>query len=54
MNLFMNQILDAQTTEPKVEEEKTNEPKETHDTAMVLWECETTLGIDEEDRTKEI
>ena len=27
MNLVINQILDAQLTEPRVEEKKTNEPK---------------------------
>ena len=30
MTLVMNQIVDAQLTEPEVEEEKTNEPEETH------------------------
>ena len=54
MTLVMNQILDAQITEPKVEEEKTNEPEETHETTMVLWDCSPTLGLNEEETTKEI
>ena len=37
MALVMNQILEAQITKPEVEEEKTNEPEETHETTMVLW-----------------
>ena len=52
MTLVMNQILDAQITEPEVEEEKTNESEETHETTMVLWDCAPTLGLDEEEPTK--
>ena len=50
----MNQILDAQIIEPEVEEEKTNEIEETHENAMLLWDCAPTLGLDEEEPTKEI
>ena len=45
MTLVMNQILDAKLTELEVEEEKTNEPEETHETTMVLWDYGPTLGI---------
>ena len=51
MTLVMNQILDAQITKPEVEEEKTIEPEETHETTMVLWDCAPTLRLDEEDAT---
>ena len=54
MTLVMNQILDAQITELEVEEEKTNELEETHETMMVLWDCAPTLGLDEEDPIEEI
>ena len=37
-----------------MEEEKTNEPEETHETTMVLWDRAPTLGLDEEKPTKEI
>ena len=45
MTLVMNQILDAQITDSELEEEKTNEPEETHETTMVLWDYGPTLGI---------
>ena len=54
MTLVMNQILDVQIIEPEVEEEKTNEPEETNETTMVLWDCAPTLGLNEEDPTEEI
>ena len=54
MTLVMNQILDAQITYPKVEEEKENEPEETHETTMVLCDYAPTLGLDEEEPTEEI
>ena len=54
MTLVMNQILDAQLTEPEVEEEKNNEPEETHKTTMVLWDCVPTLGLNEDEPTEEI
>ena len=54
MTLVMNQILDAQITEPEVEEEKPNEPEETYETTMLLWDCAPTLGLDEEEPTEEI
>ena len=54
MTLVMNQILDAQMTEPGVKEEKTNEPKESHETTMVLWDCAPTLGLEEEELMEEI
>ena len=41
----MNQILDAQITEHEVEEEKTNEPEETHETTLVLWDYVSTMGL---------
>ena len=54
MTLVMNQILDAQLTEPEVEEEKSNELEESHATTLVLWDCEPTLGLDEEEPTEQI
>ena len=54
MTLVMNQILDVQITDREVEEEKANEPEETHETTMVLWDCAPTLGLNEEDPTEEI
>ena len=50
----MNQILDAQITKPEVEEGKTNEPEETHETKMVLWDSAPIPRLDEEEPTKEI
>ena len=48
MNLVMNQLLDAQLTEPKVKQEKEIETEETsEETTMVLWECMTMLGLEE-------
>ena len=52
MNLVMNQILYAQIIDPEVKEEKTNEPKESHETTMVLWDRAPTLGLDEEEPTE--
>ena len=54
MNLVMNQILNAQITDPEVEEEKTNAPEETHETTMVLWDCAPALELDEEEPNEEI
>ena len=54
MNLVMNQILYAQLIDPEVEEEKANEPEETHETTMVLWGFAPTLGLNEEEPTEEI
>ena len=54
MALVMNQILYAQIENPEVEEEKTNEPEERHETKMVLWDCVPTPELNEEDPTKEI
>ena len=55
MNLVMNQILDAQLTEPEVEEEKNNEPEETHEeTTMVLWDYVSILGLNDEKPTEDI
>ena len=54
MTLVMNQILDAQITEPEVEEEKPNEPEETCKTIMVLWDCAPTLGLGEDESNEEI
>ena len=45
MSLVMNQILEAQLTNPEAEEEKTNEPEETHETTLVLWDCVSTMGL---------
>ena len=53
MTLVMNQILDAQITEPGVKEEKTNEPKESHETTMVLWDCAPMSGLEEEEPNEE-
>ena len=49
----MNQILDAHKTDTKMEEEKTNEPEESNETTMVLWDCAPTMGLDEEEPTEE-
>ena len=54
VTLVMNQILDAQITEPEVKEEKKNEPEVAHETTMVLWGCAPTLGLEEEEPTEEI
>ena len=54
MTLVMNQILDAQITEPEVKEEKTNESEVAHETTMVLWDCAPTLGLEEEEPMEEI
>ena len=54
MTLVMNQILDAQITDPKVKEKKTNEPEEGHETTMVLWDCAPMLGLEEEEPMEEI
>ena len=49
MSLVMNQLLDAQLTEPKVEEYQTNE-----ETMMVLWDWAPTLELSEEEQREEI
>ena len=49
MTLVMNQILDAQITNPEVKEEKTNEPEVAHETTMVLWDSAPTLGLEDEE-----
>ena len=55
MTLVMNQLLDSQLTEPKEEEDQTNEPEETNEeTMMVLWDWATTMGLSEEEHTEEI
>ena len=55
MTLVMNQLLDFKLTEPVVEEEKANEPKEAPEgTTMVMWDCMSTLGLDEEQTPKEV
>ena len=54
ITLVMNQILDAQINEPEVKEERTNEPRESHETTMVLWDCTPMLGLEEEDPNEEI
>ena len=55
MTLVMNQLLYAKLIELEVEEEKTNEPEETHEeTTMVLWDCVPTLELNEEEPTEEI
>ena len=54
MTLVMNQILDVQITDCEVAEENANEPKETHETTMVLCDYAPTLGLDEEEPTEEI
>ena len=55
MTLVMNQILDAQITKPVVEKEKESKLDETpEETTMVLWDCMSTLGLEEEESTEEI
>ena len=54
MTSVMNQILDAQTTDSEVKEERTNEPEEPSETTMVLCDCAPMSGLEEEDPTKEI
>ena len=55
MTLVMNQLLDAQLIEPEVEEDQTNEMKDTNEeTTMVLWDWAPTLGFSEEAQTEEI
>ena len=50
MNLVVNQILDVQLTEPEVKEEKEIETETTsEETTMVLWDCMTMLGLEEEE-----
>ena len=45
MTLFMNQILDAQITEPEVKKERTNKPEEPPETTIVLWDYAPILGL---------
>ena len=54
MTLVMNKILDAQINEPKVKEERANEPEEPPETTMVLWDYAPMLGLEEEEPTEEI
>ena len=55
MNLVVNQLLDVQLIERKDKEEKEIETEATSkETNMVLWDCMTTLGSEEEEPTKEI
>ena len=55
MNLAMNQLLDAQLTDPEKEEYQTNEHEETiEETTMVLWYWTPTLGLNEEEHIEEI
>ena len=49
MILVVNQLLDVQLTEPEVKEEKEIEIETTsEETTMVLWDCITTLGLEED------
>ena len=53
MNLVMNQFLDVQLTQPEVKEEKEVETETTsEESTMLLWDCMTTLGLEEEESTK--
>ena len=55
MNLVVNQLLDVQLIELEVKEEKEIETGTTsEETTMVLWDCITTLGLEEEESTEEI
>jgi len=55
MNLVVNQLLDVQLIELEVKEEKEIETETTsEETNMVLWDCMTTLGLEEEETTEEI
>ena len=51
----MNRLVDVQLTEPEVKEEKEIQTEATsEETTMVLWDCMTTLGLEEEEPTEEI
>ena len=55
MTLVMNQLLDSKLIEPAVEEENTHGPEEApKENTMVLWDCMTTLGLDEGEPTEEV
>ena len=55
MNLVVNKQLDVQLTKPKVKEEKETEKETTsEETNMVLLDCITPLGLEEEEPTEEI
>ena len=55
MTLFMNQLLDSKLTDHVVEKEKSYEPEEApEETTMVMWDCMSTLGLDEEEPTEEV
>ena len=55
MTLVMNQLLEYKLTRPTVEEEKAHESEEApKETTMVLWDCMTTLGLDEGEPTEEV
>ena len=55
MNLFMNQLLEVQLTEPESKEEKEVETEKTSkETTMVFWDCMATLQLKEEETTDEI
>ena len=46
MTLVMNQLLDAQLTDPEEEEDQTNKQEET---TRVLWDWAPTLALNEEE-----
>ena len=55
MTLVLNQLLDAQLIELEVEEDQTNDLKETNEeTMMVLWDWAPTLELSEEEQREEI
>ena len=55
MNLVMNQLLDSKLTEHALEEEKVHGPEKIpEETTIVLWDCMTSLGLNDEELTKKI
>ena len=50
MNLVVNQLLELEVKEEKEIETGTT----SEETTMVLWDCITTLGLEEEESTEEI
>ena len=51
----MNKLLDTHLVDPEEDQAQTNKPKQTNEeTTMVLWDQEPTLGLSEDEPTKEI
>ena len=55
MTLVMNHLLDTQLADPKEQQAQINNPEQTkEESTMVLWDWEPTLGLNEDEPTKEI